>query len=154
MQTMLEQIAALEQREIGLETEVAVRRANLDEIETQYRARIAQLRYAVADLSVDRGRMVDAGSPDQTALLDIGYQIGELEKRLGETAAAQESSMDPVRIELQGIQAQLASLLDQQGERDRQLISVLYQAKPEPCPPQFLREYDALDLLMKAAFGV
>jgi hypothetical protein len=30
---------------------------------------------------------------------------------------------------------------------------MLYQARPDLRPPQFLREYDARDLLMKAAFG-
>ncbi|MFH2010993.1 MAG: serine/threonine-protein kinase [bacterium] len=154
LQPFLGQINELEQRELELETEIAVRRSNLQEIEIRYRAYIAQLRYAVTDLSVERGRMVDAGSPDQAALLDIGYQIGELEKRLGEAGTAQESELAAVRVELQGFQAQLGAVGDQLGDADRRLVSVLYQIKPEPCPPQFLREYDALDLLMKAAFGV
>jgi hypothetical protein len=51
------------------------------------------------------------------------------------------------------IQTGLTSHANIVSDADRKMIGLLYQARPDPCPPQYLRDYDALDLLMKAAFG-
>ena len=132
---------------------MAIRRSRLEEHEVEFRQRVAQLRYAVADLSLERGRVADTGDAAPAVLLDIDYQIGELEKRLGEVSLAEEEAQAGIVGELAQIQASLVAHRESQSAADRQLISLLYQVRPNPCPAQFLREYDALDLLLKAAFG-
>lgn len=153
LQAGLIQLGQLEHQQIELETELAVYRSRLEEQEVRFRERIARLRYAVADLSVERGRSMDAAVPDPATLLDIDYQIGELEKRLGEVSREEEGDQARVVAQVREVQARLDVHRQTQSNADRKLISLLYQVRPDPCPPQFLREYDALDLLMKAAFG-
>ncbi len=153
LQKALSDLAALEHQQIGLETQLAVYRSRLEEQEVRFRERIARLRYAVTDLSVERGRVMDAAEPDSTAAMDIDYQITELEKRLGEVSREEEAEQERVVAGMQVIEKGLHSHRGTVADADRLLISLLYQARPEPCPPQFLRDYDALDLLMKAAYG-
>jgi len=153
LQAGLIELGRLEHEQIDLETELAVYRSRLEEQEMRLRERIARLRYAVADLSVERGRSIDTGAPDPATVLDIDYQIGELEKRLGEVSRKEEGDQARMVSQLREVQTRLDVHRQAQSDADRKLISLLYQARPDPCPPQFVREYDALDLLMKAAFG-
>lgn len=153
LQAALAEIDQLEQQQIGLETQLAVYRARLEEQEVRFRERIASLRYAVTDLSIERGRAMDAGGAQTAAVLDIDYQISELEKRLGEVSREEEAEQARVVAGMKVIQKGLTSHARTMSNADRKMISLLYQARPDPCPQQYLRDYDALDLLMKAAFG-
>jgi len=153
LQAALAELAQLEQQQIGLETQLAVYRARLEEQEVRFRQRIASLRYAVTDLSVDRGRAMDVGAAASAVVADIDYQISELEKRLGEVSREEEGEQARVVAGMKVIQKGLSAHGRTVSDADRRMISLLYQARPDPCPKQFLRDYDALDLLMKAAFG-
>jgi serine/threonine protein kinase len=153
LQSALAELAQQEQQQIGLETEVAVVRSRLEDLEVRFRERISSLRYAVADLSLERGRAVDSEGNQAATVLDIDYQIRELEKRLGEVSREEEGGQARVVAQLRERQTRLDLHRQGQSNADRKLISQVFQARPDPCPPQFQREYDALDLLMKAAFG-
>ncbi len=152
LQAALTELGELERQQSGLETQLSAVRSRLEEQEVRSRERIASLRFAVADLRVERGRFVDVGDASTSTVLDIDYQILELEKRLGEVSHAQEDDQVRVVAQLREAQARLDLHHQTLSNAGRKLVSVVYQVRPDPCPTQFLREYDSLDLLMKAVF--
>lgn len=78
------EVAGCDNRVIGLETDLVIVDSHYDETAAKYREREATLRYAVVDLSLQRGRLIDQGVLGHSPVVDLEFQISELEKRLAE----------------------------------------------------------------------
>lgn len=118
LQAELERNQRIEEQAAEVENELALLASQMEEVEASGRERESQLRYAIIDLGMERGRLEEGETispPDQAIIADLAYQIGELEVRLLDVARRRETQLDEVdnliaaqRRELDNLRANLA----------------------------------------------
>jgi serine/threonine protein kinase len=102
-----------EERLLEHRTEVASLRSRMEELEAAGRQRESRLRYAIIDLGMEKSRLEAASSPqsgegdgngplgeqreERNVIMDLDYQIRELEQRLQEVAKQRDAEL--VRLE-------------------------------------------------------
>lgn len=124
----LERNLKLEERVAEAENELALLGARVEEIEASGRERESQLRYAIIDLGMARGRYenVEKLTPsDQAMIADLAYQIGELERRLLDTAKRRETELDAVDNQIATQRRVLDDLRASVARQDKQLFRLL-----------------------------
>jgi len=132
LQAELSRTQRLEEQAAEVENDLALLASRVEEIEAYGRERESQLRYAIIDLGMERGRLEEGEitpPEDPAVIADLAYQIGELEVRLLDVARSRETQLDEVdnqiaagRRELDNLRANLArqdNILLRHVERQR-----------------------------------
>ncbi|MDY0003838.1 MAG: protein kinase [Polyangia bacterium] len=116
------------------------------------RERLARLRYALAELSEERGALVESSAADEERLADLDFQLAELERALAVALGESEAGEAGGRMELQEMKSREASLRERQLEASRELALIL-RAHPElvPADPEARTEFDDLVALLGLA---
>jgi tRNA A-37 threonylcarbamoyl transferase component Bud32 len=153
MNEAVSDLAQREDAELGIQTDIALALAQLEDAETELRDPIAQLRHAVVDLRVDRERAVESSQAGGQPITDLDYQITVLEKRLAEVYAELESRTGAGRAELARLKADLTATQRDLTDYERRLIGLVRWEKPSPCPPATAKRYEALEAMLTGFFG-
>jgi chromosome segregation ATPase len=145
-------LGTLEERSISVQMEIALLESRIDDLERETREREAFLRYALVDLSVERGRLVDEQGGASPVLRDLDFQISALERRIGEVWASQQRQQETYEGELAQRQQALQELTNQQTELEMRLLELVRDARPEWPPAELERMYRTLEQLLEEAF--
>jgi serine/threonine protein kinase len=125
MQAELERSQRIEERAAEVENELALMASRVEEVEASGRERESQLRYAIIDLGMERGRLEGSEhiSPaDQAMVADLAYQIGELEVRLLDVARRREIQLDEVDNQIATQRRELDNLRANIARQDKTLL--------------------------------
>jgi serine/threonine protein kinase len=128
LETALDEHFQLDDRVIKVEQEVAGLDAQLESAEAVGRERESQLRYAIIDLGMERGRLQNKpqlSAADQAMVADLGYQVTELEHRLLDFSRNREAQLDEIDAQLSTNRRQLDDLRANLVRQDRQLQRLL-----------------------------
>jgi chromosome segregation ATPase len=125
----------------------ALDRANvrLDEEETAHREEAAQLRHAVIDLSLERGQVAEDPDGDSQRLVDLDFQIKELEQRLAAVYRLGQAHRAVPEREVAELEAKLEQVRQQQTDLELQLLDRLRASRPEDPPAEIQAVYEELD---------
>ena len=145
----LSTISNIEDKILGLETEVALTRSQLDEFETTMRESESRLRFAVMDLSVERGRLVDEGRAGPPVLQDLDYQIQALETRLLQLYNDRSKEVAELVGSIEACEQHLANYRQQQVNMETWLLNQLHHLRPDPCPEDLQLHYARIDQFLR-----
>jgi len=145
--TLLATLTEAEAEAGALRLEVERHEARLDDAAVHAGETMVHLRNAVAELGSNREQLVEGGLADEAMLDDLDFQIGTLERRIAEVKAGQSSENRVIEEDLSPERDRLVA-----GELERQsvtarLIQRVLELKPDPCPPELLRDFYALEYL-------
>ncbi|MFH2009797.1 MAG: hypothetical protein ABI333_24595 [bacterium] len=143
---LLEQLEEADREVQELETEVHLREVRRNDIAVRVGESMVSLRNAVASLTDHRRELVAASIASVQELEDLDFQIQELERRLVEVKAGLDSENRVVDGELEPLAGRLVSARNVRNGVGKKLIAALSDAKPDPCPEEFQKEYYALKL--------
>jgi serine/threonine protein kinase len=151
LQAELQRSQDLEEQAIAVESELALLAARVEEIEAAGRERESQLRYAIIDLGMERGRLEDPEeqrTPDAAVLADLVYQIGELEVRLLDVARRRETQLDDVDGHIAAQRRELDNLRASIARQDKSLLRPVERQRPAAADvPDLAAAYTRLDEL-------
>ena len=144
----------LEEKDLFLETDIAIQVSEMEELDEQVREPTAQLRHAIVDLRVERDSILESAAPDFLKMADLEFQLNQLEMRLADTYAQTEekqrsysTSLEKMRRKLEAQQAELLDL-------ERRHISHLQAAKPQAPPPGIAKKYTELEDSLAKLFSL
>lgn len=138
----------LEEKATSLETEIALAESRYTELYAMTRESEARLRYAVVDLSVERGRNLDQGAHPQY-FADVDFQIQNLEQSLDGLFLQKESSGAQFEEAIRRRVDQLRQLRQEQTNAEIQLINLLHRERPPQVSPEIQSAYDRLEDLLR-----
>jgi hypothetical protein len=121
----------------------------LDAAETAHREQAAQLRHAVIDLSLERGQVAEDRDADPQLMVDLDYQIKELEQRLAEVYRLGRAQRADPDLEVAELETQLDQAHQQQTELEFQLLDRLRGSRPADPPPEIVAAYEKLEKLLR-----
>jgi tRNA A-37 threonylcarbamoyl transferase component Bud32 len=154
LMTVFAKASELEEKELFLQTDVAIQVSEMEDLDEQVREPTAQLRHAIVDLRVERDSIFEQEKPDFLKMADLEFQLNQLEIRLADTYADTEkkqrgyaTSLNSMREELDAHQAELLDL-------ERRLISHLQAANPKAPPPGIAKKYAELDDALAKLFAL
>jgi len=117
----------------------------LDAVETAHREQATQLRHAVIDLSLERGQVAEDPDADPQLMVDLDFQIKELEQRLaGVYRLDRAHRADPER-EVAELESQLDQIHQQQTELEFQLLDNLRACRPADAPSEIATAFEDLE---------
>ncbi len=119
--------------------------SRLEALETAHREKAAQLRHAVIDLSLERGQVAEDPEADPQLMVDLDFQIKELEQRLAEVYRVDRAHRADPERETADLESQLEQVRQQQTELEFQLLDHLRACKPEEPPPEIAAAYEELE---------
>ena len=144
---LLGSLSDIEERVVSLETGLALAASRLAELNNMVREAEARLRYAVVDLSMERGRLQDEGA-DQNVYADLDFQIRTLEQRLAGLYAKKDEKKAALLGALRARQERLELLRQDQSHLEVRLINGVLKTRPAQAPADILDAYAGLtDLL-------
>ncbi len=143
--TLLSTLQDLDEQVMALETEIALLTSKQEDLDNLSRERESRLRYAVVDLSVERGRLLDEPGSDDTVLADLDYQIQMLETRIADVFKDREAQLDRVQQERDALEQRLVAAKEHQGDAETRLLRTLHEVRPEQCPDDLGQQYRSLD---------
>jgi len=141
----LEALAAAEGATREAETRVEEPDSAAHQRDRELRELCAQLRHAVIDLSLARGRLLEQPAPAPEALTDLDQQIKNLEFSLGEhfiEARSLQGEIDRADAALEG---RLERVLQAQVELELALLDALRASRPPYPPPGLAEAYAGLE---------
>ena len=141
-------IAEIDEQVLVLETEVAIIDSEIEDLDRFTRENESRIRYAIIDLSMERGRVIEHGGPDQPAVWDLDYQIKELEQRLAEVFQQEELRQAEIERSSNRQQLELAELAEKQTENELQLLQLVRGTKPPTGPKKLMQRYERLEQLL------
>lgn len=125
LQAELDRTQRIEEKAAEVENELALLASRVEEVEAYGRERESQLRYAIIDLGMERGRLEggETISPaNQAMIADLAYQIGELEVRLLDVARRRETQLDEVDNQIATQRRELDNLRANLARQDKTLL--------------------------------
>ncbi|MFH2010996.1 MAG: serine/threonine-protein kinase [bacterium] len=147
--SLLASLGDVAERLQRLETELEVPTQRLSVLESASREHAAQLRHAVIDLSLERGRVAEDPDGDPQRMVDLDFQIKELEERLAQVyRTSRDGRAEPER-EVAELEQQLDQVRQQQTELEFKLLDSLRASRPEPAPPDIEASYKELEKLLQ-----
>lgn len=105
----------------------------------------AQLRHAVIDLSLARGRLLEQPAPAPEALRDLDQQINDLEVSLGEHFTVARSLQGEIDRQDTALEGRLEQVRQAQVELELALLDALRGARPPYPPPGLAAAYADLE---------
>ncbi|MDY0003276.1 MAG: protein kinase [Polyangia bacterium] len=147
-------LAELEDRTMGLETEMALAQSRIIELESVTREAESRLRHAVMDLSIERGRLMDEGEVGPQVIQDLDTQIRALEGRLAEVHRDQVETLAALEKAISARQIHVEHYQKEQTEAEARLLNVLHRVRPQPCPLDIAVAYDRIEELLRAMQNV
>ena len=146
-----ETLGSLAQIERGVEdvqAEIAVANARVRELDAVMRESMARIRYAVVDLSMERGRLSDhTVEPSQSS--DLDFQIASLERRLGELFQQKDGKEADFEQAIQARETRYQNLRAQQSDAEVRLVHLLEQHRSNAYPPEIMQHYDRIAQMLK-----
>ena len=133
-------------RTLAMAQDVVVDR--LAQVESTHREQTAQLRHAVIDLSLERGRVAEDGDADPQLMVDLDFQIKELEQRLAEIYRHDRAFRAEPEQEVAELETQLEQVRQQQSELEFLLLDHLRTCRPADPPPEITSAYEDLEELL------
>jgi len=146
---LLGSLSDVEERVFSLDTERALAESRLGELDTMVRVAASRLRYAVVDLSMERGRLQDEGA-DPNVYADLDFQIQSLEQRLAGLYQKIDDKKAALLEALRARQEILARLRQDQTNLEVKLINDVLKARPPQAPADILDGYTGLTDLLAA----
>lgn len=140
LSSLLEDVFSQERALVDAETELAIGQNEAEEMEVGYREREALLRHAITDLSVDRARLLEDPSTDQSLVPDLTFQIEQLETRLAEVFGLHAEEDSHLQLRLVDHQAKIDTLRRQLTALDLRLMTELGSRRPGANAPRPLQE--------------
>ncbi len=134
-------------RTLAKALDMAARR--LCAVETAHREKAAQLRHAVIDLSLERGSVAEDQSADPQLMVDLDFQIKELEQRLAEVYRLDREHRVEPEAEVAELETQLEAARQQQNELEFELLDHLRACRPADVPPDIAAAYEELEKLLR-----
>jgi hypothetical protein len=141
-------LVELEDSILALETEVAVARSQVNEMDSTVREAETRLRFAVMDLSMERGRLHDEGRTPPHVIQDLDYQIQTLEGRLFELYNRHAQKVAELVQSIDSLDRRLVVYRQRQVEKEGWLLNQLHHARPVPCPEDLSSLYARIDELL------
>lgn len=146
---LLGNLSDVEERVFTLETERALAESRLGELDTMVRNAAARLRFAVVDLSMERGRLLDEGA-NPNVYADVDFQIRSLEQRLAGLYKNNDDKKADFLVALRSRQEHLEHLRQDQTRLEVRLINSVLKARPPKAPADILDGYATLTELLAA----
>ncbi len=144
----------LEEKDLFLQTDVAIQVSEMEDLDEQMRGPTARLRHAIVDLRVERDSIFEQEKPDFLKMADLEFQLNQLEIRLAdsysETETKQRDYATSLEVMRRDLDAQQTELLD----LERRLISHLQAAKPNQPPPGIAKKYAELEEALSNLFAM
>jgi predicted nucleic acid-binding Zn-ribbon protein len=145
----LDELCAREEALLDRQTEIALHIAELEERESEVRQQVAQLRYAVTDLSLQRDLPAKEPRPE-SAPDDLDYQIETLERRIQEVWRGCEAQALRHQSQLDALRQALTPLREQITEIGLRLLAHLQRERPADAPRPVIKRYEAIEALLEA----
>jgi hypothetical protein len=121
----------------------------LSAVETAHREKAAQLRHAVIDLSLERGSVAEDPDADPQVMVDLDFQIKELEQRLAEEYRLDREQRLQPESEVAELDTQLEAVGQQQNELEFGLLAQLRACRPADAPLDIAAAYEELEKLLR-----
>jgi hypothetical protein len=146
--TTLGELANLEERTTSLETEIALARSRIDELEAITHEAESRLRFAVMDLSMERGRLIDEHDVAPHIIHDLDFQIRALEGRLAEVHRERAQKLAALEEAIGARQQHVEHYRKVQTNAEANLLNLLHRVRPNPCPDDLDQAYRRLEQLL------
>lgn len=146
----LSELAAIDKQVEELGTQVALAESTFEDQELELREGETRLRYAVVDLSIERGRLTDRGAANSPQVEDLDYQLRELETRLSELYKSNERQHQALERKLERKRERLDGLRKYQIDVEVRLVNALHHLRPQYCTPVLQSGYQKLDDSIRA----
>jgi serine/threonine protein kinase len=147
----LERNQRLGEQAVEVENELVLLASRVEDVENAGREQESQLRYAIIDLGMERGRL-EEGNPlspgDQAMIADLAYQIAELEVRLLDVARRRETRLDEVDHHIVTQRRELDNLRAKLARQDKTLLRHVEQQRVTTADlPEIAPSYELLEEL-------
>ena len=132
----------------ALETDLSHPKGRLDDLESAHREQAAQLRHAVIDLSLERGRVAEDPAVDPQRMVDLDFQIKTLEERLAQVYRAHRAERQGLERQVTELETRIEEIRSSGTELELRLLDDLRTLRPRQAPPEVDVAYEQLDQLL------
>ncbi len=149
--SVLTRLGAAEDLVLSLETEMALLEDRHQEADRDHREQESALRYAVVDLSIERGRLLEDSNCPAGTLHDLDFQIGQLEARIND--AHQDSQRQRVLVQEQVADGlhRLENLQHRLTDEEVELVRLIRTLRPSTQSAKAHQLYDSVDSNLQRA---
>jgi len=150
MPKLLTKLGESEDRTVGAEADVAVAEANLDELEAEIHQRAFDIKNEIVSASMTLDSLVAQDGTPEGPQAALYRQIRDLEGNLGTyraEAVGRQSQLEKILVDKRRI---LEVLRKTQMEREILLLNVLDEARPDPCPFFYEKNYATVAEMLHA----
>jgi hypothetical protein len=144
-------LAAAEDLVLSLETEVALLQDRHDELDRTCREKESALRYAVVDLSIARGRLLENPQTAPSTLEDLDYQIGQLERRINDIYREKVGKLNHLDDQQAECLRRLGELQHRLADEEVSLLRLVRSLRPSCRSPQAEKLYESIDSHLQLA---
>jgi serine/threonine protein kinase len=142
-------LSGLEEQEVGVQTEITVLKAQLDDAEAAYREGTAALRDALLNLRHAGRRLAENPTGNAPVLHALQAQVQALEAQQNEATASHEAQQEAIAAELQARSAELETVQRTLGEQYVTLVRALFAGRPVTMPREIRDGYAKIENLLR-----
>jgi tRNA A-37 threonylcarbamoyl transferase component Bud32 len=143
-------LAQIEERAVVMETEITLASARIQDLDALVAETESSLRYAIMDLSAERGRLVDSGQAAAALLADLDFQLRSLETRLAEVYREKGRKLSELQNALELRRERLGMYRQEQSDYEVRLLHGVFQAPPPRPSPSLQIKLGELGRLLEA----
>lgn len=147
---MLTKLEESENRTVGTEADVALVEAKLDDLEAELQQKAFDLKNEIVSTSMTLDSLVEQDPGAKGPQAELYQQIRELEERLGAFRAESVGRQEELEAKLVDKRRSLEVLRKTQMEREIALLNALDEARPDPCPFFYEKNYSTVAEMLQA----
>lgn len=147
---MLTKLEESENRTVGAEADVALAEAELDDLETEIHQRAFDLKTEMLGKSMTLDSLVEQEPEATGPQAELYQQIRDLEEQLAGYRAESIQRQEGLEDRLAERRQMLEGLRKTQMEREIALLNALDEARPDPCPFFYEKNYGTVAEMLQA----
>jgi len=146
----LTKLAESENRTVGAEADVALVEAELDDLEAEIQQKAFDLKNEIVGASMTLDSLIEQDPDAKGPQSDLYQQIHDLEQQLGGYRAESVGRQEKLEERLVDKRRVLEVLRKTQMEREIALLNALDDARPDPCPFFYEKNYSTVAEMLQA----
>ncbi len=146
----LEKLAESENRTVGAEADVALSESELDDLEAEIQQQAFELKNEIVGKSMSLDSLVEQDPESEGPKAELYQQIRELEETLAEKRTEAEERQLALETQLAKRREVLEVLRKTLMQREIALLNALDEARPEPCPFFYEKNYGTVAEMLQA----
>jgi serine/threonine protein kinase len=147
---LLTKLEESENRTVGAEADMAFVESELDELEVEIQQKAFDLKNEIVGISMSLDSLIERDPDDKGPQADLYQQIRDIEEQLGAFRAGSAGRQESLEAKLADKRRMVETLRKTQMQREIELLNALDDARPDPCPYFYEKNYATVAEMLQA----